>query len=49
MDKYIICYNSSIDHDCCKVWLYAKSKEDAEFRAKREYWDIEKIIYIKKD
>ena len=30
--------------DLAKVWVEAKSREEAIQKAKREYWDIEEII-----
>ena len=42
MKTYYIYYTTkSGDH--AKVWVNAKSKEDAIQQAEREYWDIESI------
>lgn len=49
MKKYIVCYTSSTDHDCCSVWVNAYSKEDAIDEVKSEYWDVEDIIYVRED
>lgn len=46
MKKYIVCYRSSTDHDSCKVWVRASCPEEAEEKARREYWDIESIINV---
>jgi hypothetical protein len=43
MKKYIVRYTSSTDHDSCKVWVMASCPEEAEEKARREYWDIEEI------
>lgn len=46
MKKYIVCYTSSIDHDTCKVWVRASCPEEAEDKARSEYWDIEEVDAI---
>ena len=46
MKKYRVCYESKIDGDCCSVWCYANSKEDAIEDTKCEYWDVAEIIYV---
>jgi hypothetical protein len=32
--------------DLTNVWVYADDKEDAKRQARREYWDIERIIDV---
>ena len=46
MKKYHVTYKSSTDHDCCTVWTYARSKQDAIDDVKCEYWDVEDIIDV---
>jgi len=44
MSKFKVVYESNTDHDCCSVWTYANSREEAIDNVKSEYWDIERII-----
>lgn len=46
MKKYKITYISKTDDDCCSVWCYANSKQDAIDNTKREYWDVKEIISV---
>ena len=46
MKKYIIYYESTTDGDCCSVWCYANSKEDAIRDTKDEYWDVAQILSV---
>lgn len=46
MKKWIVCYEDK-SGDTSKVWLYANSADEAAEEAKREYWDIEEILYVK--
>lgn len=41
--KYYIIYYTTKSGDHSKVWVNAKSKEDAIQQAEREYWDIANI------
>ena len=43
MNKYYVRYTDK-SGDLSTVWVNATSREDAIFRAKHEYWDIENII-----
>ena len=45
--KYYVDYIDK-EGDLCHVWVDADSKEDAEYQAKREYWNIDEIISIHK-
>lgn len=47
MKKYYIDYTDK-EGDLCHVWVNADSKQDAESKVKREYWDIDEIISIHK-
>lgn len=44
MKKYKVTYTSTTDHDCCSVWCYANSREEAIENTRDEYWDVEDII-----
>ena len=44
MKKYKVIYTSKTDGDCCSVWTYATSKQDAINEVKHEYWDVSNII-----
>lgn len=46
MNKYEITYTSTTDHNCCSVWCYANSPEQAADYVMSEYWDVEEIISI---
>lgn len=43
--KYTIDYVDKND-DLCHVWVQASGKEEAKRVAKREYWDIARIIQV---
>lgn len=45
--KYYIDYTDR-EGDLCHVWIEANSKEQAIERAEDEYWDIEKIINVRR-
>ncbi len=45
--KYIVGYTTSTDHDSCKVWVTADNPDDAKCKARREYWDIERIDFVR--
>lgn len=45
MAKYTICYLDK-EGDTSKVWVEARNKEEAIQKVKREYWDIDSIIYV---
>ena len=47
MEKYYIDYIDK-SGDLCHVWVMASSKDDAKQQARREYWDIGKIIQVRK-
>lgn len=47
MAKYYVDYEDK-SGDLTHVWVEADSKEDAIYEAKHEYWDIKKILSIKK-
>ena len=47
MKKYYIDYMDK-EGDLSHVWVNADSKQDAEAKAKREYWNIDEIISIHK-
>lgn len=46
MKKYKVYYESTTDGDCCSVWCYANSREDAIANTKSEYWDVGEIIEV---
>lgn len=43
--KWKVSYKDKYD-DLTNVWVYANDKEDAKRQARREYWDIERIIDV---
>ncbi len=43
MNKYYVKYTDK-SGDLSTVWVTANSEQDAIFRAKHEYWDIDNII-----
>ena len=43
MNKYYVRYTDK-SGDLSTVWVNASSEQDAIFRAKHEYWDIDNII-----
>jgi type II secretory pathway component PulF len=43
MNKYYVKYTDK-SGDLSTVWVNANSEQDAIFRAKHEYWDIDNII-----
>lgn len=45
--KYIIDYLDK-EGDLTHVWLNADSESEAECEARREYWDIDRIIDIRR-
>lgn len=45
--RYYVDYMDK-EGDLSHVWVNADSKQDAEAKAKREYWDIDEIISIHK-
>lgn len=45
--KYYVDYLTS-DGDLNHVWVDAFDKADAEEKARREYWDIDQIIDVRK-
>lgn len=47
MKQYKVSYMSSEEEDdLCHVTIYAYSKKEAEEQAKREYWDIGRIVQV---
>lgn len=44
MKKWIICYADK-SGDTSKVWIAARTADDAVDYAKCAYWDIDEIIY----
>ena len=45
MKRYYIDYYTK-EGDYCHIWVYARSKEDAEEEARHEWWDIDEIVEI---
>ena len=43
--RYYVDYMDK-EGDLSHVWVNADSKQDAESKVKREYWDIDEIISI---
>ena len=48
MARYKVSYISTMDGDCCSVWVEANSKEDAKDEVLYEHWDVEEIIGVTK-
>lgn len=46
--KWKVTYKAKGDGDCCSVCVRAGSKKSAEYAARREYWDIERILTIER-
>lgn len=44
--KYKVSYISTMDGDCCSVWVEANNKEEARERVYDEHWDVEEIIGV---
>lgn len=45
--KYYVDYLDK-EKDLCHVWVEASSESEARSEAKREYWDIDEIISVRK-
>ncbi len=45
---YKVSYISSMDGDCCSVWVEASSVEEAKENVRNEHWDVEEVIGVTK-
>lgn len=48
MSRWKVTYRSKTDGDCCSVWVYAESRDDAECETVNEYWDVADILMVEK-
>lgn len=46
MKQWKVQYISTNDGDCCSVWVWAEDEIQAKEEARREFWDIDRIIQV---
>lgn len=43
---YKVSYISTMDGDCCSVWVEADSVNEAKEKVRDEHWDVEEVIGV---